>query len=364
MKTPWSACLGAETLIPGNGGIARVARICARALIEGGANAELISFRDRSHSELAGRNVRACHGSKAVFLSLIRMSTVTHHRVLYDSLGPARAHPRILWPRRPFAVWIHGLEVWEGLRSDYARVIHRADQVFVNSAFTLARYQEIHGPLPTARVCWLATEQDDPPGVRASFSGPPTVLIVGRLDATQGRKGHSELLDCWPEVVAAVPDARLVIVGGGSGLDAMRDAAGASSVASSIDVLGHVGEAEMPALFERAHVFAMPSRQEGFGLVYVEAMRYGLPVIASVHDAGQEVNVNGETGFNVDLARRCELPERLIRLLSDLDLAQSMGQAGFRRWRQYYTYSRFADRFLAHWHAGIGGAGGAETKKQ
>jgi phosphatidyl-myo-inositol dimannoside synthase len=353
MKNPWSSCLGAETFIAGNGGIARVGRMCARALIEGGADAELISYRDRAHTQLAGRNVRICHGSKALFVALIRLSTITHNSVLYDSLGPARAHPHILWPRRPFAVWIHGLEVWEGLRNDYACVIRRADQVFVNSDFTLERYQEIHGLLPTARVCWLGTEQDAPPGARANFSGPPTVLIVGRLDATQGWKGHTELLDCWPEVVAAVPDARLVVAGGGTGLEAMRDAARTSPAASSIDVRGYVSEAEMPALFERAHVFAMPSRQEGFGIVYVEAMRYGLPVIASVHDAGREVNLDGETGFNVDLARRHELPERLIHLLGDVDVAASMGQAGFRRWQQHYTYSRFADRFLAHWRAGL-----------
>jgi glycosyltransferase involved in cell wall biosynthesis len=83
---------------------------------------------------------------------------------------------------------------------------------------------------------------------------------------------------------------------------------------------------------ERAHAFAMPSRQEGFGIVYVEAMRYGLSVTASVHDSGREANLAGAIGFNVDLARRHELSERLIRLLGDIDLAESMGQAGFRRW--------------------------------
>jgi phosphatidylinositol alpha-1,6-mannosyltransferase len=323
--------------------------MCARALIEGGVDAELISFRDRTSAPLAGHNVRVCHGSKVLFAALIHLSMVTRRRVLYDSLGPARAHPRVLWPRRSAAVWIHGLEVWEGLRADYARVIRRADRIFVNSGFTLKRYEKMHGPLPTARVCWLATEHDAAPDNPATFTGPPTVLIVGRLDATQGWKGHAELMACWPRVVAAVPRARLVIAGGGTGLAAMRDTARASSAASSIDVLGYVAEAEMPALFEHAHVFAMPSRQEGFGIVYVEAMRYSLPVVASVHDAGREINVDGETGFNVDLERHHELPERLIYLLTDLDRAAAMGHAGLRRWQRHFTYSSFAKRFLAHW---------------
>jgi phosphatidyl-myo-inositol dimannoside synthase len=348
-----TVCLAAATLSAGNGGIARVGRMCARALIEAENDTVLIDFLERVPTRLAGRNVRVCQGNKLLFAAHIHLSTITCNRVLYDSVGPAKAHPRILWSRPPFALWIHGIEVWESLRSDHARVIRRADLIFVNSCYTLERYQEKHGPLPTARVCWLATEQDEPPGTRASFTGPPTVLIVGRLDAMEGYKGHTELLGCWPEVVAAVPGARLVIAGGGTGLAAMRDRAQASSVASSIDVVGYVSEAEMPTLFARAHVFAMPSRQEGFGIVYVEAMRYGLPVIASVHDAGQEINVDRQTGFNVDLERRHELSERLIYLLSDPNRAVAMGQAGFKRWQEHFTYSSFAGRFLALWRAGF-----------
>jgi phosphatidylinositol alpha-1,6-mannosyltransferase len=256
-------------------------------------------------------------------------------------------------PRRLFSIWIHGLEVWEGLRSVHARVIRRADRVFVNSGYTLQRHQERHGLLPTARVCWLGTEQNEPPRVRATFAGAPVALIVGRLDATEGWKGHAELLDCWPEVVAAVPGARLVIAGGGTGLAALRDGVRSSSVGSSIDVLGYVSEEELPGLFERAHVFAMPSRQEGFGIVYAEAMRYGLPVIASVHDAGQEINVDGQTGFNVNLEQPRQLSERLILLLSDPDFAAAMGERGFQRWKQHFAYSCFAGRFMAHWRAGF-----------
>jgi phosphatidylinositol alpha-1,6-mannosyltransferase len=144
-----------------------------------------------------------------------------------------------------------------------------------------------------------------------------------------------------------------VIVGSGTGLAAIRDKVRSSTVASSIDVLGYVSELKMPELFESAHVLAMPSRQEGFGIVYIEAMRHGLPVIASRHDAGQEINVDGETGFNVDLDRKNELTERLIELLSNADRAAAMGEVGFRRWQQHFRYSSFADRFLAHWRMGL-----------
>jgi phosphatidyl-myo-inositol dimannoside synthase len=345
--------LGAATLGAGHGGIARVARMCARALVEAGHQAELVTFLDNAPMNFAGCDVRVCYGSKLLFAARMYSTAITAARMLYDSVGIARAHPRVSWLVRPSALWIHGFEVWEGLRRDHARAIRRADLVFANSHYTLDRHEASHGSLRTGRVCWLATEQDAPPKASANFTGPPTVLTVGRLDLTEGGKGHDHLLGCWPKIVDVVPKACLIIAGGGTGLEAMRDRVRASSVASHINVLGFVSESEMSGLFARAHVFAMPSRQEGFGIVYVEAMRHGVPVIASVHDAGQEINLDGETGFNVNLDRGHELQERLIELLCDPSRAAAMGEAGYRRWQQHFTYSRFADRFLAHWHGNI-----------
>jgi phosphatidyl-myo-inositol dimannoside synthase len=82
--------------------------------------------------------------------------------------------------------------------------------------------------------------------------------------------------------------------------------------------------------------------------VYIEAMRHGLPVVASVHDAGQEVNLDGRTGYNVNLDRPDELPDRLIHLLRDPDHAAALGAAGQRRWAEHFRYSAFRERFRPH----------------
>ena len=99
----------------------------------------------------------------------------------------------------------------------------------------------------------------------------------------------------------AVPGARLVVAGTGPDSDRIR--ARAVALGSSIEFRGFVPENAIQQVWDEADVFAMPSRGEGFGLVYVEAMRQGLPVVASVHDAAPEVNRDGITGFNVDLDR-------------------------------------------------------------
>jgi phosphatidylinositol alpha-1,6-mannosyltransferase len=341
--------LGSATLTAGNGGISRVARMSARALMEGGHSLSMASYLDDEPVVIGAATASIAHGSKLRFAALCHQAALRHARFLYDTPGVARARPRFPGLRRPYAVWMCGAEGWEGLTPTSARSFADADLVFTISKFTLERHEACHGHLPNARVCWLGTEQDAPPAAMADLSGPPSVLIVGRITATEGLKGHNELVDCWPKVVAAVPDARLILAGGGTGLDRMREHVRKSSAAANIDVLGFVPEHRLPALYERAHVFAMPSRQEGFGIVYVEAMRYGLPVIASTHDGGQEINVDGETGFNVDLRRKDELTERLIYLLRDRDRAFTLGRAGFERWRQHFRYGCFEKRFLQYW---------------
>jgi phosphatidylinositol alpha-1,6-mannosyltransferase len=225
--------------------------------------------------------------------------------------------------RRPYAVWMLGIDVWSPrMLGDYGRRIEEASLLLSISDFTRRRAVEFLPSAQSAKVCWLATEEDDVPEASGDFGGPPTVLILGRVDASEMRKGHFELIDCWSSVMAAIPDARLLIAGGGDGLGILRARAGASAAASNIEFTGFLPQSEIDALWSRAHVFAMPSRQEGFGLVYIEAMRRGVPVIASTQDAGQEINLHGVTGYNVDLEREGELARRTIELLSNKALAR------------------------------------------
>jgi phosphatidylinositol alpha-1,6-mannosyltransferase len=170
------------------------------------------------------------------------------------------------------------------------------------------------------------------------------VLIVGRLE-NERYKGHRELIACWPRVVAAVPGATLRIVGRGPDLKHLQTLVARSAAAECISFEGFVPDEALEALYTRATVFAMPSRGEGFGLVYIEAMRHGLPVIASTHDAAPEVVLDGKTGYTVNLDRPHELPERVIYLLKNPELARELGRNGQTRWAAHFRYSAFRDRF-------------------
>jgi phosphatidylinositol alpha-1,6-mannosyltransferase len=83
--------------------------------------------------------------------------------------------------------------------------------------------------------------------------------------------------------------------------------------------------------WRRATVFAMPGSMEGFGIVYIEAMRRSIPVVAATDDAGGRINVDGVTGMNVARADKARL-------------ADVLGAAGQARWRERYTFSAFRRR--------------------
>jgi len=338
----------AESLSAQNSGIARVARLMARGLAdraEDGVRCTGVSLSDRRDQALAWSWVTPCKGRRFEFVVRVQTASLRADWVFYDSLSMARAH--FMGPARirPALAWMHGIDAWEKARPEHLQVARSVDVLVTNSEYTRERASALHAGLERSHVCWLGTETDEPiPERTRSHDIDRNVLLLARIDL-DSYKGHKALIEIWPAVADRAPGARLIIAGDGPGLDAVKDLAMRSPASSQIEVLGYIPEAEIPTLWSRATVFAMPSRGEGFGLVYIEAMRQGVPVIASRQDAGQEINMHGETGFNIDLERPAELVEALTTLLMDPGKAHMMGAAGRERWQNYFTWSAFKTRF-------------------
>jgi phosphatidylinositol alpha-1,6-mannosyltransferase len=183
----------------------------------------------------------------------------------------------------------------------------------------------------------------DPP---AAAAREPLVLMVGRLDAAEAYKGHAEMIAAWPAILARVPAARLVIVGDGDDLPRVRRLARSAGVSRAVDFPGFVSRDALLDLYRRASVFALPSRGEGFGLVYLEAMAHRLPCLGSRDDAASDVIVDGATGFLVAPEDRALVAHRLAMLLQNPALRDEMGRAGERRLRERFTYAGFSTRLL------------------
>src|SRR5262249_54540389 len=153
---------------------------------------------------------------------------------------------------------------------------------------------------------------------------------------------------------ARVPDAALLLVGGGPSRDRLRKLAHSLGVSEHVVITGSVPFPELPAHYAAGDVYAMPCRTrnagldvEGLGIVYLEASATGLPVIAGDSGGAPDAVLEGETGFVVGGRDLGALTDRLVRLLSDRELAAKMGAAGRAwtetEWRWDTAAARMAD---------------------
>ncbi|KJK59594.1 glycosyltransferase family 4 protein [Saccharothrix sp. ST-888] len=170
---------------------------------------------------------------------------------------------------------------------------------------------------------------------RLGLSDRPVVVCVSRLVP---RKGQDTLITAMPQILASVPDAVLLIVGGGPYLADLRKLAEATGVSDSVRFTGAVPWEELPAHYGAGDVFAMPCRTrrggldvEGLGIVYLEASATGLPVVAGDSGGAPDAVLEGETGYVVPGRSTAATAERIVRLLHDEELRRRMGEAG-RRW--------------------------------
>ena len=179
-------------------------------------------------------------------------------------------------------------------------------------------------------------------------AGAPVVVCVSRLVR---RKGQDTLHPCSPGVRAAIPGARLLLVGDGPyGPDLRRLAAGLG-VADAITFTGSVPAGELPGYYAAGDVFAMPCRTrrggldiEGLGIVYLEASAAGLPVIGGDSGGAPDAILDGETGYVVPGRSVTALTERITGLLADPARAQAMGRRGLAWAEQEWDWSRVASR--------------------
>lgn len=298
---------------------------------------------DDANHRIGDLSVRGFGGKRLAFAARNTVELLRGAHAIYDYAGTGRAN----LPGRSYAVWVHGAEFWttERMRSDYARVIRRADCVLVNSNTSATAMLETIGPVSHAKVCWLGTSHDDAPEGPVP-NGPPTVLVVGRADEFLA-KGQDILVEEWPKVVASVREAKLCFIGDGVRLPDLRHMAARSPAAANIDVLGFQSDAYVELMMRKSTVLALLGRLEGFGLVAVEAMRHSLPVLASTNDATCEINIDGKTGFNVDRGDRAGIVDRIVTLLRDRDQARDMGSEAFAHWKEHFRFSRFRSRFLS-----------------
>lgn len=301
---------------------------------------------------------RAYGGDKHAMALAIARAIISSRLVVFDHAHlatPLAALGRL--PRRlraRTAICAHGSESWKRIKPISIEAFRTADMTLTNSQYTLDRMRETFSgftgvacPLGLPPQFELTPAPPERSVVRPVLTaadgteralGERAMLLVGRMDAGEQKKGHRELILALPRVLEQVPEAELVFVGGGSDAESIARIARASSAAARIFLPGRVGDDVLTALYGAAYAYVMPSRQEGFGLVYLEAMNHALPCLACHEDGAADVVADGETGVLIGQPiDQNELTAAIVGMLSDFVRARALGEAGWRRLNEHFT---------------------------
>lgn len=213
---------------------------------------------------------------------------------------------------------IHGIEAWETAdRKPTPAALKRIDRLISVSQFTRDRFTAWTG---TESIPWTwlpnCVDLDHfTPGprrkdliTRYGLSGKTVLMTLCRLSSAERYKGIDEILEIMPSLLKEVPDLHYLICGDGDDLSRLQKRAAtlglnvfvtgqtSSKASCSITFAGRVLEEEKVDHYRIADAFAMPGSGEGFGIVYLEAMACGVPVVASSADASREAVENGKFG--------------------------------------------------------------------
>lgn len=297
----------------------------------------------------------AAGGSKARFITtFVRLVAMTPpDLVLFDHVGLARTVRKMPGKLRPrYGVMVHGLELQEPVRPSSRAVLDNAAIVLANSKHTAARAVRLAGPQIASKIEVVSPciSRDRIDAWSAAKKGPKRsdqVVIVGRLDARQPGKGHEALLEAWTTIVSSKPSARLVIAGDGNKRPVLEQLVDELGIGGTVRFAGRVSCDQLGELYSGSAMYAMPSSQEGFGIVFAEATWHSLPCIGSDTDASGEVIVDGETEILVPFGDSETTANAILKLLANKDLAAAMGQAGRERCLDLFTADAFKERLCA-----------------
>jgi phosphatidyl-myo-inositol dimannoside synthase len=242
-------------------------------------------------------------------------------------------------------VYLHGIESWR--RPGFLTRPLLRDCVFLaNSRYTAVRAGACMPHVRAEEVGIVPLGLGDPMSAHAAPADVPSVVIIGRLDSGERYKGHHEVISAWPLVRARIRDAQLWIVGEGGMRAELEALAAAHRMDDAIRFFGRVGESEKQQLIQSARALVLPSRGEGFGLVYLEAMRAGRPCVVGV-DAGPEVVQPPDAGISVDPNNTASLVDAIVTLLTPGEAWQQWSAAARRRYETQYTAHHFQERLLS-----------------
>jgi len=225
----------------------------------------------------------------------------------------------------PYWAVAHGVEAWDIKRPVLKKALQEADRILAVSSYTRDRLLK-EQCLDPNKVLLLPNTFD--PGRFQIAPKPiyllerynlrleqPVILTVSRLASTEQYKGYDQILKALPQIRQVIPDIHYVLAGQGSDLPRIKQLICQLQLQDSVTLTGFVPDQELCDHYNLCDVFAMPSKREGFGIVYLEALACGKPTLGGHKDGAIDALCHGELGALVDPDDLEEISQTVIQIL-------------------------------------------------
>jgi glycosyltransferase involved in cell wall biosynthesis len=318
-----------------NGGIQRFNRTLLTAIEKIGCECDVLSLADTEEARArwlpasSPLRVRVFARQKVAFAAAVTRAIASGK---YDDVLIGHVHflefavgARVFRRRPRLLVVAHGVEVWDRVTSGWRRALKAIDRILCVSEYTAQSIRNQAPGIPADRYLifpnaladsWVETMGALAAATEAgSARRAPYLLAVARLSHFDRTKGIITAFEAFAQLDR--PDLEFVVAGDGDDLPFLRQVVARLGIVARVRFAGAVSDAELVALYRDCAAFVLPSGQEGFGIVFIEAMFFGAPVIAAAEKGAIDVMRDGESGLMVPYGDVVSLTHAIERVLSD-----------------------------------------------
>ena len=223
-----------------------------------------------------------------------------------------------------YMVCAYGIDVWNISKKTHIRALKEA--LFITSISRCTKDKIVEqANVPAERIYLLPNAVDRsefyPKGRRNDLikkydlEESKLILTVCRLSSTEKYKGYDKVINALPSVIIAIPDVKYMLVGDGDDVGRINRIIEDYGLRDKVILTGFIPDEELVDYYNLCDVFVMPSKKEGFGFVFLEALACGRPVIAGNKDGSVDAVLNGDVGILVDPDDIDEIAEAILKVL-------------------------------------------------
>lgn len=262
---------------------------------------------------------------------------------------------KLFSPKTKLVMFAHGIEIWGELSGLKKRMLKSCDLIVPVSQYTADRISEIHQwPASKLKVLNNCLDPFLPVGqpeqaienLRKKYGLQKDNIVLftlTRLSSKERYKGYDKVLEALVELKKSYPSVRYLLAGSYDTEEKrhLDEMIGRMGLTNDVLIPGFVAEEDLVTHFKMADLYVMPSMKEGFGIVFIEAMYYGLPVIAGNKDGSVDALCNGELGILVDPIDTSAILEAMSRILHD----RNQFIPDRKKLMDLFSYEQYKNRF-------------------